>query len=93
MRFASAGAKWLRRQIMIRIWKFRDAPQSLRDLYPGGTDSTWVLEVPASLSSEVEVLFAQNQVGQVQRHDLPTGTIVFFGELAPKTKGQASGTK
>jgi hypothetical protein len=66
---------------MIKIWKFRDAPQHLKDLCPLATDATWVVEVPLEMRSEVEATINNQQTSlrDVISRDLPDGTVVFFG--------------
>lgn len=68
---------------MIKIWKFAEAPQHIRDLHPGGTEDTWVLQTPAALCAEVESILAEGpSPGPVSRYDLPDGLVVFFGFLS-----------
>jgi hypothetical protein len=79
---------------MIRIWKFGDAPEAFRKLYPKGSAETWVVEVPASLSAEVvETMRLRGlPVERLVRRQMPDGTIVFFGQSAALSESKASGT-
>ena len=65
---------------MIRIWKYADAPQHLKELHPGGSESTWVMEAPAGMSGEVESMIGERPLGWVTRHPLADGSVVFFGQ-------------
>ena len=64
---------------MIRIWKYQDAPQHLRDLEPDAGSGWWVLESPAQLAHEVEGVLQVSSSTSTSCHGLPDGTIVFFG--------------
>jgi hypothetical protein len=66
---------------MIRIWKFGNAPQHLRELCRGATDATWVVEIPLELRDEVEALIKDQQIPlkNVVSVDLPGGAVVIFG--------------
>jgi hypothetical protein len=79
---------------MIRIWKFGDAPESFRRLYPEGSAETWVVEVPASLSAEVvETMRLRGlAVERLVKRQIADGTVVFFGQSAPLSESKASGT-
>ncbi len=79
-------------QRMIRIWKYSDAPQHLKDLHPG-TESTWVMEAPAGMSGEVEMLIEEYPLpsGQVDRYALPDGAIAFFGQSLDARECAAEG--
>jgi hypothetical protein len=72
---------------MIKIWKFRDAPQHLKQLQPAGEELEWVMSVPASLRAEVDVLLlAAEQRGEIIfRQELEDGALVFFGRSANPT--------
>jgi len=43
---------------MIRIWRFKSAPRELRALYKGNGEPEWVMQVPLSLSGDLEKDFA-----------------------------------
>jgi hypothetical protein len=68
---------------MIRIWKFTDAPQDLRDLYSEGSAETWVLEAPPGESAEAEILLVprDEDIGKISRVQLPDGRLVVFGRM------------
>ena len=67
---------------MIRIWKFNDAPQNYRHFYPRGSDSTWVLEVPSGMRSEMETIIDGNQkLSEISRRELPDGSLILFAQL------------
>lgn len=72
---------------MIRIWKFKNAPQQLQDLYPLGTDATWVLEVPSIMRGEIDGAIDANQmfINDILRRQLPDGTIILFAVLRDLT--------
>jgi hypothetical protein len=67
---------------MIRIWKFPDAPASLKKLYPNGSEITWVMEAPADMSMEAESMLDERThlFSKVTRCPQVDGTVVFFGE-------------
>ena len=68
---------------MIKIWKYENAPKYLKDLQPDQMEGGWVLESPAELVSDVEsVLLSKG--GEILRHQLPNGTVVFFGRITTK---------
>jgi hypothetical protein len=68
---------------MIRIWKFADAPQDLRELYSEGSAETWVLEAPAGESADAEMLLVprDEDLGKISSVELPDGRFVFFGRM------------
>jgi hypothetical protein len=80
---------------MIRIWKFRDAPQHLQDLYPRGNDSTWVIEAPAGMGEDVEHMIAEcsQLLADISRCHLHDGTVVFFGQDQPVYRRATGGSR
>jgi hypothetical protein len=79
---------------MIRIWKYGNAPESIRKLYPEGSAETWVVEAPVSLSAEVvETMRLRGlPVERLVKRQIPDGTIVFFSQSAAMSESKASGT-
>jgi hypothetical protein len=74
---------------MIKIWKFANAPRTLRQ-FCTEQDADWVLEAPSELRSELHLLL--NAHGATLRnslrcHDLGDGTLVFFGKQAASDGG------
>jgi hypothetical protein len=67
---------------MIRIWKFPDAPASLKKLYPKGSEGTWVMKAPADMSAEAESMLDERRhlFSTVARYPQFDGTVIFFGE-------------
>jgi hypothetical protein len=67
---------------MIRIWRFPDAPASLKKLYPKGSEATWVMQAPADMHAEAESILGErtNLFSKVTRYSQFDGTVVFFGE-------------
>jgi hypothetical protein len=72
------------RDVMIRIWKLKDAPQSIQALRPPGTDATWVLEAPGSMRGDVERILKSRgrSIRKISYHELPNGSFVVFGQPA-----------
>ncbi|MBV9768254.1 MAG: hypothetical protein JOZ32_01675 [Bryobacterales bacterium] len=77
---------------IIRIWRFKDAPQHLQALHPGGTESTWVMEAPAGMSGEAESMIEERSHlhADISRYPLADGTVVFFGQSL--AAGRATGS-
>jgi hypothetical protein len=77
---------------MIRIWKLRDAPQHLKDLCPLEADTTWVVEAPPEMRTEVEAIINGHltPLRDIRSVSLPDGTVVFFGEQAIELSDQSS---
>jgi len=70
---------------MIRIWKFQEAPQHLKNLHPQGTDTTWVMEVPVESREDAEIVLraSSNLLVNVSRYSVADGGWVTFGWTAP----------
>jgi hypothetical protein len=68
--------------MMIRIWKFPNAPASLKKLYPEGSEATWVMKASADMCAEAESMLDERTplFSRVVRHPQFDGTVVFFGE-------------
>jgi len=64
---------------MIRIWKYKEAPEQLKGLYSRVRNVEWVLKSPPELVLEVEALLEQGAKAEVSRCSLHDGTIVVFG--------------
>jgi len=77
---------------MIRIWKFGDAPQHLRDLCPCATDATWVVDVPSEFRDEVEAMFKDQHspLKNVLSVNVPSGGVVIFAEKPIERFDQSS---
>jgi len=77
---------------MIKLWKFKDAPQHLKDLYPQGSEQTWVLEVPSTMIAEVQnvIRAASVRISELGTQEQPDGTVIFFGQNETQIKSNAS---
>ena len=84
---------------MIKIWRYKDAPEHIRRLRLGASDPDWVAEAPAEEVAEIESFFQSRRasIGAVLRREQPGGTVLFFGQdargaaLSDSKKGKASG--
>lgn len=77
---------------MIRIWKFKDAPQSLKELYSLTAEPAWVLEVPSEMASEIQDVMrtASLPARELSRQVLPGRMIIFYGQVVTQLQRDAS---
>lgn len=76
-------------EIAIKIWRWQDAPQELRDLSEHGSDEDYVVEVPPQIETlpfldEFDVCSDWLGDGEISEHPHPTkpGWVVFIGAHA-----------
>ena len=68
--------------LCIRVWRWRDAPSSLRALSPHGGDEDWVALAPATVYDEYIGWLASGTafgVSEVSRHELADKSVVYIG--------------
>lgn len=68
-------------QSVMRLWKYENAPQDLRDLRRFPSGRTWVLQAPRSLATELEAFLDLSQAAVTSRHILRDGSVVLFGRF------------
>lgn len=71
-------------QKAIRVWTFREAPESFKALSSHGGDEDWVALVPPHLANTyITWLQAPHFAAcDVSEHPLPDGSVVFIGAHA-----------
>ena len=68
---------------LIRVWRFDDAPNELRELSEHGGDEDWLALVPASLADNWLPWLEGRAFGNdVTQHRLPNGAVVFISAHA-----------
>jgi hypothetical protein len=69
----------------IQVWRFDDAPASLRKMSPHGGDEDWIAFIPG-LCHDRNPLWAEEGTPfgccSVSRHELPSGAVVLIGAHA-----------
>lgn len=80
---------------IIRIWKYCDAPQHLKELHPHAAELTWVMEAPSQMSGDAESMIRQrlHLFTDVSCYELPDGTKVIFGRSSNRATGDSSDAK
>ena len=68
---------------MIRVWRFSDAPEDMRELSENGGDEDWLAHVPASMSGDYIAWLDSGiggfGMGDVSEYWRPDGSVVFIG--------------
>jgi hypothetical protein len=70
--------------MMIRVWRFDDAPEEFRELSGHGGDEDWLAVVPGPLADEYIGWLDHGPFGccDISRHPLSDGSIVYIGAHA-----------
>lgn len=66
---------------MIRVWRWKDAPEELKALSTSGGDEDWLAWVPPLLA-EVYFQFLESGANDVERIVRDDGSIVYIGAHA-----------
>lgn len=73
-------------QSFIRVWRFEDAPESLRAYSTNGGDEDWLAVVPPDVEGRHYIPWLQPGssfgVCDVHRFELPDGTAIYIGSHA-----------
>ena len=81
----------------LMIWRFADAPKTLRALHCKAETPEWVVLIPRALSgADLDDAILQGaQPGQLARYEMPDGDIVYLGtsRLDRLTQGLAALTR
>ena len=69
---------------MIRVWRFRDAPEEFRKLSKHGGDEDWLAHVPAEMAEDYIGWMETGSFGacDVSEHKLDDGSVVRIGAHA-----------
>lgn len=69
---------------MIRVWRFQDAPQELRDISEHGGDEDWLAVVPPALAEAWIGWLEHGEFGacETTKHTQIDGSVVYIGAHA-----------
>lgn len=67
---------------MIKIWKFSDPPEHLKQLAAQASACDWVLEIPNAMMAEVAVVLeaASERIAVLSKHEIHDGTVIVFAQ-------------
>ncbi len=73
------------KQLLIRLWSFRDAPRTFRALFPDAKSPDWIANVPKSLLAEAEAyLLRWQQLYPIRSVELADGKYCSLGSAREK---------
>lgn len=75
---------WPERQLLVKIWKFSDAPRWARCLYDGPGVPKWVMQAPEELAERINVQLEHTPAIslEVQKYLPRYGVAVYIGTQA-----------